>query len=66
MPDRITIVGITIEQPRRYRAELSESVAAAIPPTLPKSDLETQEGLPRRTFSCLSLMYFYSGLLMQF
>lgn len=31
MPRQITIVGITIEQPTRYRAELSESVAAAIP-----------------------------------
>jgi len=32
MPRRIAIVGITIERPTRYRAELSESVAAAISP----------------------------------
>jgi len=31
MPRQIVIVGITIEQPTRYRAELSEPVAAAIP-----------------------------------
>jgi hydrogenase maturation protease len=31
MPRQIVIVGITIEQPTRYRAELSASVAAAIP-----------------------------------
>jgi hypothetical protein len=36
------------------------------PPTLPKSDLETQEGPPRGAFLRLSLMYFYSGQLMQF
>lgn len=32
MPQRIAIVGITIAQPRRYRAELSESVADVISP----------------------------------
>jgi len=31
MPQRLTILGITIEQPTRYGAELSPSVAAAIP-----------------------------------
>ncbi|HUA35092.1 MAG TPA: hydrogenase maturation protease [Candidatus Binataceae bacterium] len=31
MPQRITIVGITIERPSRYRAEVSAPVAAAIP-----------------------------------